>query len=271
MARSPTLACANCGALLVGRFCHECGQAARAPASSVRAFLRELAADLTQLDSRALRSVLYLFTRPGFLTREYLAGRRVRYSQPLQLYLVAAAAFFLVNAYRPFVTFDPQTGRITSSLSSAAAGLELGPSEIDERAPGIPIEIFGERFQATVTGYLPTLLVGSVLLFALLLLLFYRRDGRGYLEHLIFALHWTAFYLLLMIFDRLVGEQQLGRLPVQAIIGLAALGYLVLALRTAYPRPWPGTLLRGVGLFAGFQALLVLWMFSAIALAFAFL
>jgi hypothetical protein len=65
-------ACENCGAVLQGRFCHACGQPAEPPATSVRAFVRQAAADITNLDSRILRPLGLLLARPGRLTREYI-------------------------------------------------------------------------------------------------------------------------------------------------------------------------------------------------------
>jgi hypothetical protein len=261
--------CANCGEPLLGAYCHRCGQAGRSPIRSVRAFVREVASDLADLDSRAVRSFGFLVSRPGYLTRAYLAGRRVRYTQPLQLYVVAAAVFFFVNAYKPFVEFHAETGRITSSLNAAALTNEMAPSQLADLTSGMSVAVFEERFDTAVTGYLPTFLIGSVLLFALLLRLLYRRSGRAYLEHAVFALHWTGFYLLLMVVDRLLPGETLGPLPVGAILVIASLAYLAFALRTVYERPWPGTLARAGGLYLAFQALLVIWMLSAVQVALA--
>jgi hypothetical protein len=256
----------------MGPFCHQCGQAVRSPLESGRAFFGDAAANLADLDSRALRSAALLITRPGALTAEFLEGRRVRYTAPLQVYLAAVALFFLVNAYRPFVTFDLATRRITSSLNAAGVSGHLSDSEFTNlERRGISLEVFQERFEAAVTGYLPTFLIGSVLLFALVLALFFRRQRRPYLAHTIFALHWTAFYLLLMIVDPLLPQRQIGPGPLGVVLALAALGYLVLALKRAYGQPWPATVGKAVGLFLMFQAVLIAWMLSAIALAFAIL
>jgi hypothetical protein len=42
--------CRNCGAELLGRFCHQCGQKAIASQVSVRDFLHEAAVELAHLD-----------------------------------------------------------------------------------------------------------------------------------------------------------------------------------------------------------------------------
>jgi hypothetical protein len=264
-------ACENCATVLAGAFCHACGQAAEPPAASVRAFATEAAADLTSLDSRLLRTVGTLLGRPGRLTREYLDGRRVRYTQPLQLYLGAAAAFFFVNAYRPFLTFDPGQARVVSSLNAiGVSGTVSRESLAPLAARGISMELFRERFEATVTGYLPAFLVASVLLFGLVLHLFHRRAPAGYVGHVVFSLHWSAFFLLLMIADRLLPARAPGELPglMDAVIALIASVYLGLALHRVYGGGWLPTVLKTVCLYLLYQVLLSIWMLSAIALAF---
>jgi len=267
-AASPA-ACENCGTALAGPFCHACGQAAEPPTRSVRAFASQTAADFTNLDSRVLRTLGLLLARPGRLTREYLDGRRVRYTQPLQVYLGAAAAFFFVNAYRPFLTFNAGTGRITSSLSAAGVSGSLG-AEIRAKlaARGTSLQVFREQFEGAVTGYLPAFLVGSVLLFALVLQLFFRGRRRPYLEHAVFALHWSAFFLLLMIVDRLLPQRSGPPGLADGAVAVAALVYLALALQHVHGQSWLATGAKALGLFMAYQLLLSLWMLSAVAVAF---
>jgi Protein of unknown function (DUF3667) len=262
-------ACDNCGAVLVGPYCHACGQSAERPETSVRGFLRHAAADLTSLDSRFLRTLALLLARPGRLTREYLDGRRVRYTQPLSLYLAAAAVFFFVNAYRPFLSFDVERRRVTSSLSGArlTGGLDEH-SMAHLAARGISLEVFKERFEATVTGYLPALLVGSVLLFGLVLHLFHRRQRRGYLEHAVFALHWSAFYLLLLIVERLLPQGAGGLRAPDVMLAVLSAVYLALALRRVYGQSWPVTGIKALSLLFLYQVLLLAWMATAMAISF---
>lgn len=262
-------ACENCGTALAGAFCHACGQSADRPTTSVRAFARQAFGDLTNLESGILRTLGLLLARPGRLTREYLDGRRIRYTQPLKLYLGCAAAFFFVNAYRPFLAFDPRTGVVSSALSAAGVSARVdAEARATLAAQGITLEVFKERFESAVTGYLPTFLVGSVLLFGLMLRLFFPRQRRGLVEHAVFALHWSAFYLLLMIVDRLLPQG--GARPNLLEVAVLAVGalYLALALRHVYQQSWRMTIAKTLGLFLVYQALLSLWMASAIAVAF---
>lgn len=88
--------CANCGAAVSGEFCGRCGQRREHEMHSVLHFSREAFEDLTHADSRLWRTMIALLFKPGYLTREFIEGRRVRYLPPIRLYLVLSVLFFLV-------------------------------------------------------------------------------------------------------------------------------------------------------------------------------
>jgi hypothetical protein len=91
-----TLVCTNCGQPLAGEFCAACGQRHEPHVHTVSHFAAEAFENISHADSRLWRTLLYQLTRPGFLTREFFAGRRVRYLPPFRLYLVISVLFFLV-------------------------------------------------------------------------------------------------------------------------------------------------------------------------------
>jgi hypothetical protein len=51
--------------------------------------------DVTHFDSKFFSSVRYLLFRPGFLSSEYLRGKRVSYLNPIKMYVFISAVFFL--------------------------------------------------------------------------------------------------------------------------------------------------------------------------------
>lgn len=90
-------ACANCGTPLSGKYCGECGQRHHDhPVHDFWHFISEALEDLTHADSRLWQTLTALLFRPGFLTREFLEGRRVRYLPPVRLYLVVSLIFFII-------------------------------------------------------------------------------------------------------------------------------------------------------------------------------
>lgn len=91
-------ACLNCGTPLQGPFCHYCGQPDRNLVRFFPVLMRELLADFIDFDSRFMRTMRPLLFHPGKLTRDYLEGRRFRYTPPLRLYIFSSAVFFILAA-----------------------------------------------------------------------------------------------------------------------------------------------------------------------------
>lgn len=87
-------ACRNCGAPAGEAFCPRCGQETATRLPSARQFLKEAAGRYVALDGRLCRTLAALLFRPGFLTLEYLAGRRRCYVRPSRLFLVLSLALF---------------------------------------------------------------------------------------------------------------------------------------------------------------------------------
>lgn len=52
--------------------------------------------DILHFDGKFFHTVLYLFTRPGFVARQYAEGKRMRYLDPIRMYLFTSAFFFLI-------------------------------------------------------------------------------------------------------------------------------------------------------------------------------
>ena len=81
--------CANCDALLHGRYCHSCGQNADRHRRSIFHLAWEAVEGLLHLDGRLLRTLPDLFVRPGRLARDYMQGRIARHVPPFRTFLVA--------------------------------------------------------------------------------------------------------------------------------------------------------------------------------------
>jgi hypothetical protein len=88
--------CPNCATQLSGNFCQGCGQAAHLHVPSAREFLHEFIAHYVALEGKLWKSMALLIFRPGRLTRDYIDGKRVRYIEPLRLYLTFSIIFFAI-------------------------------------------------------------------------------------------------------------------------------------------------------------------------------
>jgi hypothetical protein len=56
----------------------------------------EVVSDFFSYDSRFAKTIYPFLFRPGFLTNEFVAGRRVRYMHPLRLYVFVSLVYFSV-------------------------------------------------------------------------------------------------------------------------------------------------------------------------------
>jgi len=87
--------CDNCKQPLDGPFCGQCGQNSESTLKYFWSVVLHLLDDIFSFDSRASRTIWPLMVKPGFLTNEYIQGRRVHYVPPLRLYLFISIVFFL--------------------------------------------------------------------------------------------------------------------------------------------------------------------------------
>ncbi|WP_172623248.1 DUF3667 domain-containing protein [Flavisolibacter ginsenosidimutans] len=52
--------------------------------------------DVLHFDGKFFHTLLYIFTRPGFVAKQYVQGKRMSYLDPIRMYLFTSAVFFLV-------------------------------------------------------------------------------------------------------------------------------------------------------------------------------
>jgi Protein of unknown function (DUF3667) len=88
--------CLNCQSEVVGRFCHKCGQENLEPKETVWHLVQHFFNDITHFDGKFFETVKYLLRRPGFLSLEYMRGRRMAYLNPIRMYVFTSAIFFII-------------------------------------------------------------------------------------------------------------------------------------------------------------------------------
>lgn len=87
--------CLNCGAIVQERYCSHCGQENTEVKESFNHLLRHFFEDVTHYDSKFFTTIKDLLFKPGFLTREYLVGRRASYLHPIRMYVFCSFIYFL--------------------------------------------------------------------------------------------------------------------------------------------------------------------------------
>jgi hypothetical protein len=270
--------CLNCGAVLTGRYCANCGQAADVHVPSTRELVHQALEGITHSDSRLWRTLYFLWFKPGKLTQEFVAGRRAAYLPPFRLYLVLSILFFLVasvsNTHVKFVRFDDAGVRAAQDPSVACASVNAtsfnAPLLGRDWAPRIKHacnEIArdnGASLLHVALGTAPKAMFIFLPLIAFLHMLLYWRPRHRYAEHLIFFLYVHAFFFSVMTLVVLSGDAAAAWPRLSLVWSLVPLLlwslplYTVLAMRRVFGGTWTRTLVKASALFVVYMVVLVI-------------
>ena len=88
--------CLNCGTEVIGKYCHNCGQENTEPEESFWHLVSHFFNDFTHFDSKFFSTVKDIIFKPGYLSKEYMRGRRASYLNPVRMYFFTSFIFFLV-------------------------------------------------------------------------------------------------------------------------------------------------------------------------------
>jgi hypothetical protein len=285
--------CLNCSTALPGEYCPNCGQRDYDFNRSFREIAGELAESFWNFDSKLFRGVVDLLCKPGFLTAEYLAGRRASQVPPLRFYLFVSILFFLTSATVPadnLITLDP------GDQAAALDGVPLDPftrerilttvdaarkrtnelSATERRAMEFLTDKYERRHEIakTIAENLPKLVFACLPVFALITRVVFRRARLGFLAHLVMALHLHSFYFLFRLvasgwamLAELVSPWMGGILSFSAVV--YTIVYAFMAARRVFGASRAGTFWRLV--FAGLLYLAALGIGFLILTAIVFL
>ena len=97
--------CLNCGHPLKGdeNFCPYCGQKNDVRPLSIGLYFSNFLSNFFNFDGRIWRTIIYLVKAPGKVPADYIAGKRIAYSNPFQFLLQVSILYFLLSGL--FSTF----------------------------------------------------------------------------------------------------------------------------------------------------------------------
>ncbi len=93
------LECLNCGQPLHGdeNFCPHCSQVNDEIRVSIKDYFSGFFSNFFSFDSRLYKTIVPLLFKPGKVSKEYIEGKRKKYTNPFQLYLHTTIIFFFVE------------------------------------------------------------------------------------------------------------------------------------------------------------------------------
>jgi hypothetical protein len=253
--------CGNCGAILTGPYCSKCGEKKLTAKDYSFAHLLEETLDVfTHFDSKFLRTIKVLLTKPGELSNAYFRGGRSRYTKPLTVFVITNIVFFVVQPHTGLL-HDKYDNYIRYPTYSARVKEHL-------RATKEPEQTYAARFNTNLQNQKKSLLIVSVPLLAIVMTLVFFGTHRTYAEHVVFSVQVYTFVLIflaatvvlffpLQMLFRAMGS---GAAPVSqfllsdsGLVGVLIVGltiYMYFGLRRAY---------NASRLRAGFSAFILAW------------
>ena len=166
--------CKNCGHIIHQneKYCAICGQTAVMHRLTFGYLAHEVTHYLIHVDRNIFLLIRRLTTQPGFVVKEYIAGKRKRYFPPVTFFLFMAGllvvVFSLTHVFR--IAFESWNHEVDNNL-----------------------------FQQFLTSRLNWIYFLLTLLYPLLYRLFYFRKPYNYVEHVVASFFWQGYLLLFFI------------------------------------------------------------------------
>lgn len=178
-------ACTNCGIARAGMYCSVCGQRGTHGRLTVPAIADQVASDVLNMDRGLLFTALELTRRPGDAIRDYVQGKRVRYTGPVKYFVLTVALTTFATTQLGMVDEIAEGmfhgAQNASALTPAQASAFMSQWMTLFMALGVP-------FTAAVTHRL------------------FRRGGMTYAEHLALNLYSYGHQCLGLVLALVLGS-----------------------------------------------------------------
>jgi hypothetical protein len=175
--------CKNCGQIVDGKYCCNCGQNTNITKINFANFINEVSESVFQIDKGLFYTLIELIVRPGHSIKEFFDGKRKSHFKPIAYVLTFSTLYFFVSRLSGENTWmnDLNTGFKYNSESNA-------------EIPSI-LTWFSANFAYATLLLLPIFSLASYLSFLGL--------GRNYLEHMVVNSYVTGqqaiFYSIFLI------------------------------------------------------------------------
>ena len=184
--------CASCAHAFIGNYCSQCGEKVLGGADrSFRSFLHQLIAAITFADNKLFKTLWMVISKPGLLSSEYAAGRRVLYMKPLSLFFVLNLIYFLFPVIQLFNAslhtqfMGPQRNWIQTVVAHKMIDLNIRD-----------VNSFSLLYNQKTTALAKLLVMVFVVVASLPLNLLYRKRNRFFSDHIAFMVELASFNLI---------------------------------------------------------------------------
>jgi hypothetical protein len=185
-----SITCKSCGNTFAGNYCNQCGEKViRASDRSFKTFLSNLLVAITFADSKMIKTLWLVLKKPGFISREFAEGRRVKYLNPTSLFFVLNLIYFffpliqLFNASLNTQLLSPFRGFYQSIIAHKIVSL------------GMELSSFSLVYNLKTTGFAKLMVMIFVFIGSLPLNLLYQKRNRFFTDHVGYLVELACFNL----------------------------------------------------------------------------
>tara|TARA_E500000318_G_scaffold77839_1_gene72673 strand:- start:460 stop:1713 length:1254 start_codon:yes stop_codon:yes gene_type:complete len=126
--------CLNCGHPLdiSDKYCPNCSQANSTKKLTLKDFFDEFFSSLINYDSKLLTTLYALLLRPGRITKDYVNGKRITYTNPFRFLLSLAFLYFLMVTYNnQFANLDEAAKDFDGTIYNGPISFDLGSGDLE--------------------------------------------------------------------------------------------------------------------------------------------
>jgi len=183
--------CKSCGNSFTGYYCNQCGEKIILPQDrSFRKLLSGILVSLTFADSKFLKSLKLVVLNPGFLSKEFAEGRRVKYLQPMSLFFLLNLIYFIFPIIQLF------SATLRTQLNSIHARYTVTSLAAKMNALGIrDIKSFALIYDQKTAGLAKMMVIVFAIIVSLPLNAFYRKRNRFFTDHVTWSVELVCFNL----------------------------------------------------------------------------
>lgn len=238
--------CLSCGSLLKGRYCFNCGEKVVQDSDfSLSKIVGEGFNAFTNLDNKFFRSLWALMFKPGFLSQEYIEGRRLKYMKPFQLYILASLFLFIFLSDFDVVLI-PSRWFFVEHYEWGLKVMELARSQMD--ALGLTLDELKVLYDSKVANFSK---IGLILIIPLLSIFSFflgKKTIPEFGKHFIINIHSFCFILISMTLYistlRLI-PHEFGQLPIFVLLAVI-LVYLIFSIKRLLHYSWVKSIALGL-------------------------
>jgi hypothetical protein len=188
--------CKSCGLDFEGNYCNRCGEKVlHAADRSFKKLLSSILEAITFADSKLLKTLWLNLRKPGFVSKEFIEGRRVNYLKPLSLFFVLNLVYFFFPVIQLFnASLNTQ---LASPLRSLPAVSKYFQSIVATKtvALGMDLSSFSLIYNLKTVGFAKLMVMVFVVIGSLPLNVLYRKHNRYFTDHVGYMVELACFNL----------------------------------------------------------------------------